>query len=198
MVAPLAAMALQAGMPLIERILSGTLGDKDGKLATEVIGKIAATAGSNPATLGDFAAERPAAVIDAMRAAEKLIPDMVGAYAADLQLQMAALAAEQEGPLWVRAWRPMGMYLLGFLWLWNVAILHVCNAVWKIALPQMDLGALVQLSALYMGLYMGGHTVKDVVAKWTGQPGGQRGAGQPKAGQPKAGQPKAGQPRAGQ
>ena len=161
-------MALQAGMPMIERILSGTLGDKDGKLAAEVLGKIARTAGASPAGLTEAAAERPGSVIDAMRDVEKAVPELVGAFASDLQLQLAALAAEQGGPVGMRAWRPAGMYLIGFLWLWNVALLHVCNAIWRIALPQMDFGALVQLSALYMGLYMGGHTVKDVVAKWTG------------------------------
>lgn len=188
MVAPLAAMALHAGMPLIERILSGTLGDKGGKLATEVIGRVAATAGASPGSLAEFAAERPGSVIDAMREVEKAVPDLVGAYAGDLQLQMAALAAEAGDPVWMRAWRPVGMYLIGLLWLWNVALLHICNAIWKIALPQMDLGSLVQLSGLYMGLYMGGHTVKDVVAKWTGQAGGQAGAGQLGAGQLGAGQ----------
>jgi hypothetical protein len=46
-----------------------------------------------------------------------------------------------------------------------VMLLHVANAIWKIALPPMPWDQLIYFSGLYMGLYMGGHTVKDVVAK---------------------------------
>ena len=63
----------------------------------------------------------------------------------------------------MRAWRPLGMYLIGFLWLWNVVLLHVANAIWKIALPPVEFAVLLQISAIYMGLYMGGHTVKATV-----------------------------------
>ena len=80
--------------------------------------------------------------------------------------QLATLAAEQDEPLWARMWRPGGMYLIGFLWLWNAVILHVANAIFKIALPPMPWDILMGLSSLYFALYMGGHTVKDLVGKW--------------------------------
>lgn len=162
----LAAMALQAGLPIIQKILSRNLGDQNGQLATQVIGQIAARAQVAPEALEAAAETNPGQIIDAMRAVEKESPTVLGLYAADLQLQLATLAAEQDEPLWARAWRPAGMYLIGFLWLWNAVILHVANAIWKTALPPIDTGTLIQLSGLYMGLYMGGHTVKDVVAKW--------------------------------
>lgn len=79
------------------------------------------------------------------------------------------LAEMDQGPLWTWAWRPAGMWGLGALWMWNVIVLHVLNAIFKIALPPMDLWVLLQLSALYMGLYMGGHTVKDFVEKKWGR-----------------------------
>lgn len=162
----LATMALQAGLPIVEKILSRSLGDQNGHLATQVIGQIAAKVQVPPEELIATAEKTPGQVIDAMRAVEKESPQVLGLYAADLQLQLASLAAEQDEPLWARAWRPAGMYLIGFLWLWNIVLLHVANAIWTIALPPIDTGTLIQLSGLYMGLYMGGHTVKDVVAKW--------------------------------
>jgi hypothetical protein len=59
------------------------------------------------------------------------------------------------------------MYMIGLLWLWNVIVLHSLNAIFKISLPQIDLVILLQLSGLYMGLYMGGHTLKDFFKqKW--------------------------------
>jgi hypothetical protein len=60
------------------------------------------------------------------------------------------------------------MYLIGLLWIWNVIVLHVLNASLKIALPPMPFEQLMQLSGLYFGLYMGGHTIKDMVGKWAG------------------------------
>ena len=162
----LAAMALHAGLPVLEKILSRSLGDQGGQLAIQVIGQIAGKAQVAPEALEALAETSPGVVIDAMRAVEKESPSVLGLYAADLQLQLATLAAEQDEPLWARAWRPAGMYLIGFLWLWNIVLLHVANAIWKIALPVIDTGTLIQLSGLYMGLYMGGHTVKDVMAKW--------------------------------
>jgi hypothetical protein len=55
------------------------------------------------------------------------------------------------------------MWLLAFLWMWNIVILHVANAIWKIALPPTDFTVLLGLTSVYMALYMGGHTLKDFV-----------------------------------
>ena len=162
----LIALAAQVGLPIIEKVLNKKLGDQNGALAASVIKAIADRAGTPLDDLPNMAEKTPGRVIEAMRQVEAAAPEMLAAYDRDLQLQLAALAAEQDDPAWMRAWRPAGMYLLGFLWLWNAVLLHVGNAIWKIALPPMPFDQLIQLSGLYMGLYMGGHTVKDVIAKW--------------------------------
>jgi hypothetical protein len=163
---PLIALALQSGFPYLEKMLTKKIGDQDGLLATSVIRAIATRVGTDPEGLPKAMEEMPGGVIAAMREVEKSAPDMIAAYDRDLQLQLATLAAEQDEPVWMRAWRPAGMYLLGFLWLWNSVVLHVANAIWKTALPPMPFSDLIQLSSLYMALYMGGHTVKDVVKTW--------------------------------
>lgn len=165
---PLASMALSAGLPIVEKVLSGRLGDGAGQLAAQVLRSVAEAAGTTPDAVEDLAAANPGRVIDAMREVERKTPEIMALYAADAQLQLAALAADQDEPLWARLWRPFGMYFIMFLWAWNAMVLHVANAIWKIALPPMPWDILLGLSGLYFSLYMGGHTVKDIVSKWTG------------------------------
>lgn len=162
---PLIALALQAGLPMVEKILSKRIGDDGGQLATSVLRSIAERAGTTPGGLDDVAESTPGRVIEAMREVERSAPDMIAAYDRDLQLQLATLAAEQDDPTWMRAWRPGWMYLLGFLWLWNLVLLHVANAVWKIALPPLPTTDLLALTGLFLSLYMGGHTVLRALGK---------------------------------
>jgi hypothetical protein len=61
------------------------------------------------------------------------------------------------------------MYLLGFFWTWNIVLLHVANAIWKVALPPVPFDQLLALTGIFMALYMGGHTLKDVASKWKAQ-----------------------------
>lgn len=161
----LAAIALQAGLPIIERILAKKLGDANGNLAATVIRAVAERAGATPETLDTVAAETPGRVIEAMREVERATPEILAAYDRDLQLQLAALEAEQDEPTWHKAWRPGWMYLLGFLWLWNLVLLHVANAIWKIALPPLPTTDLLALTGMFLALYMGGHTVLRLMGK---------------------------------
>lgn len=163
----LVSLAVQAGLPLVEKILTRKLGPQNGALASDVIRAVASRAGTTPEDLEALATSTPGRVIEAMHAVEKGdAADKIALYVAETEARLSMFAAEQDGPAWVSAWRPAGMYLLGFLWLWNIVLLHVANAIWKIALPPVGFDVLVQISGLYMGLYMGGHTVKDLAAKW--------------------------------
>lgn len=164
----LVTLAGSAGLKIIEQIIARKFGDGAGQLAGDVLGAIATEVGVPVDQLEQAAQDNPPAVTQAMRTVEERSPELIALYAAGLELQRAQLAAEAAEPLWMRAWRPGGMYMIGLLWIWNVIVLHVCNAIWKIALPQMPFEQLVQLSGLYMGLYMGGHTIKDAVTKWAG------------------------------
>jgi hypothetical protein len=162
----LAQLALQSGLPIIEKLLSKKLGDKGGQLAAEVLRAIAGRAGVSPEGVEVLADTDTPRVLDAMREVEKQSPELIALYAAGVQGQFDLLQAEQGEPVWMRAWRPVGMYLILFFWLWNIVVLHVCNAVFKIALPPAPFDALGWLTGVYFGLYMGGHTIKDVIGKW--------------------------------
>ncbi|SOC19537.1 hypothetical protein [Rhodobacter maris] len=164
----LAALAGSAGLKVIEKIIANKFGDGAGQLAGDVLGAIADQVGVPVDQLDQAAEDQPAVVTQALQAVEARSPELIALYAAGLELQKAQLAAEAGEPAWMRAWRPAGMYLLGLFWLWSVIVVHIVNAAAGTTLPPVPLDQLVQISGLYMGLYMGGHTIKDAVTKWTG------------------------------
>lgn len=173
MSAALISLAMTVGAPLVRDILTKRIGAGNARLAEDVISLIAERAGVAPADLDRQIADHPQTVQDAISDVEmSKAPELVALYASELEFATTALEADQRGAGWKSAWRPAGMYMIGFLWLWNVVILHGINALAKTALPPVPFEQLLQLSALYFALYMGGHTVKDVVGKWaTRNPG---------------------------
>lgn len=166
--APLIAIALQAGFPTIRAILEGKLGDKKGALVADVLGAVAGRVGVRPDELEAVAQDSPGKIIEAMRAVEPMTPELISLYQKGLEHQFALLQAEMAEGGWKAAWRPAGMWFILFLWFYQIVGLHVANAIFKIALPPCDWQHLITFTGLYMGLYMGGHTVKDVVANLAG------------------------------
>lgn len=161
--AAILSIAGQIGAPLIRRVLSNRIGAQNADLATSVIDAVARRAGVSVGDLDQLAEADPPRMVDAVRETEAMMPEMVALYAQGLEGQFALLQAEQKGPWWGWAWRPFMMWLLAFLWLWNIVILHLANAIWKIALPPTDAATLLGLTSVYMALYMGGHTLKDAL-----------------------------------
>lgn len=157
------ALAAQIGVPLIKQVLSGRIGAPNADLAGDVVEAIARRAGVGAPELPDLIDRDQPRAVDALRATEAAMPEMLALYAQGLEGQFALLQAEQKGHWLGWAWRPAMMWLLGFLWLWQLVILHVANAVWKVALPPADSTTLLGLTSVYMALYMGGHTLKDAV-----------------------------------
>ncbi|GIT85425.1 hypothetical protein [Roseobacter sp. OBYS 0001] len=158
----LVSLAAQIGAPMVRKLLSDRIGSGNAKLAEEVAGAIAERVGVAPDQLEGFAAKEPEVVMSAIKEVEAMTPNMMQVALAETQTREALLLAETARGGWQAAWRPAGMYLIGFFWLWNMVILHIANAVFKIALPPTDFAILLQISAAYMALYMGGHTAKDV------------------------------------
>ena len=165
----LIALAVQIGAPLVRRVLERRIGAENADLVTGVLADIAGRVGVSVDDLDRAAEERPGPVTEAIAAVEREMPEKIALYAEGLALQREVLAREEaREPFWAWGWRPAAMWGFGFLWFWNIVILHIANAYWRIALPQTDLGILFSLNAVYMGLYMGGHTVKDFVASRAG------------------------------
>lgn len=163
MSAAILSVATSIGAPLVRQVLSNRIGAQNADLATSVVEAVAKRAGVGVPDLDRFADENHSRMVEAVREAEGMLPELIALYAQGLEGQFALLKAEGKGPWWGWAWRPFMMWLLAFLWLWNIVILHVANAIWKIALPPTDAATLLGLTSVYMALYMGGHTLKDFV-----------------------------------
>jgi hypothetical protein len=158
----LAALAAQAGIKFVEKALTKRIGDECGQLAGDVLAHVAQRAGVVPDDLEALAESEPGRVIEAMRDVEPMVPELL---AHEVEMFRLRLASEETEPYWMRAWRPGMMYLIGFLWLWNIVILHVANAIWKVALPPAPWDVLMTLTGTYAALYMGGHTVLRAIGK---------------------------------
>lgn len=154
--------ALSAGAPLVRQILSGKIGDGATGLIMDVVDQIAKRSGVKVSDLEQMADTDPDLILEAIDQVEQMAPEMIALYAAGLEKQFALQAAEMKRPGWSGVWRPLWMYFLMFLWFWNVVAVHMINAVMKWAVPPMDMTALLSLTGLFMALYMGGHTVKDL------------------------------------
>lgn len=163
MSAALTALAIQIGAPLVTGVLTRRFGAGNAQLVTDVVGAVATRLGVPPDQVDTLAGAEPARVVAALREVEGMAPELIALHAAALEGQYALLQAETKGAWWGWAWRPAFMWLLAFLWLWTIVILHVANAIWRIALPPIDPGVLLSVTGIYAALYMGGHTVKDWV-----------------------------------
>lgn len=166
-VALLLPIAARLGLPVLTRILARHGGETGGVIA-EVLGDIGAALGvaPTPEAISDAYAKAPETAGPAIVAAEAANGDRWFSLAEEaLKGQFALLMAEQNAGGWRDGWRPGGMYLIGFLWAWTFVLLPVANAAFKATIAGPDLSVLSWLTSLFMGLYMGGHTVKDLADK---------------------------------
>lgn len=167
----LSGVLTKVGAPFLKKILDGSLPAPWNSAGGMLVDVLADRLGASEPTAGAIVEryqENPTMTGQIIQEVEA-DPNVILAGVAQQKETNTLLLAEMKEPLWTWAWRPLGMYGLGFLWLWSIVLLHALNAIFKIALPQPDLSLLLQVTALYMTLYMGGHTLKDFVAKkWGG------------------------------
>lgn len=165
-VAPiLIGLAGDVGAPLIKRILERHIGSEGAGLVKAILGRIAGRAEVEPDELPTLAEADPQRVQKAIEATEPEAGELIALYNAGLEGQFALIAAEQKEPWWAWAWRPGAMWGFGFLWIWGLVVLPIFNAFSPLMIEAIDLGLLFNLNAIYMGLYMGGHTVKAAVER---------------------------------
>lgn len=169
MYATLISLAIEIGAPFVRKALSDKFGPENARFAEDVVVAISERVGVTPADLEAHAQAHPDEVREAIHEVERMTPEMMEVMLAENRTREALLMAEAAKGGWTSAWRPLAMYMLGFLWLWNIVALHVFNAIFKIALPPTDLNVLLTLTGIYMTLYMGGHTAKEVAKVWKGR-----------------------------
>lgn len=154
--------AVRVGAPVVKRLIEENLGKTAGSVAETVIEAIAGEAGVAVSELPGL----PAPQIDrAVRAVEAEIPELITAYVAQQREANRLMLAEMDqGGWWTWAWRPATMWIIAGLWIWSLVLVPLVNAIAGAAVP-LFLGELTFLTGIYLGLYMGGHTAKEIAAK---------------------------------
>lgn len=155
-------LAIEIGVPVVKQILEGKV-DNGGQLVEVVVKTVAESAGVPVDDLQDLAEKNPALVREALVVAEGIAPELVGLYTTGLNGQFALLSQEgKEGP-WQSGWRWGWMYLLGFMWFVRLMVVPVVDALLDTDIGAgMELQVMLTLTGWFIGLYMGGHTLKEI------------------------------------
>jgi len=153
------------GKPLLTKFIRNRFGAKAEAVTDLVSDKLLeAVAGRAKVSVEELNTVSPMALDEAVDYVESVEAPAIIEY--ELQSQEAAhrlmLAEMVKGPWYAWAWRPVTMFLIGFLWLWALMLVPLLNAFLTVPIAPVPLTMLMQFTALYIGLYMGGHTVKAV------------------------------------
>ena len=132
------------------------------------------TAIANAQSAGPGVAEAKVNVAEASMAAQMLaFAEMQKQGNEQQRMTNELLMAQAKTPGWRSDWLYYWQYFLLAAWAWTIFIVHILNAAIRltsgasaaaaVSLPAPDLGVLVTLTGLYLGLHMGGHTVLELV-----------------------------------
>jgi len=152
-------------LPFVKKIIGEKLGGEG--LAGDLIDIIAQKLGLPAEKLPGA---EPATLEKALVEVEPMAADMLAKHIESQRLATELQQAEiANGPVWAWAWRPGWMWLLGLFWLYGLMLRPIVNAAFGAEIEPVDLSILMALTGAYLALYMGGHTVKDAVKRWTGK-----------------------------
>lgn len=159
-------VAAKVGAPIVKSLLEKHVGGTAGEIGGMVIDAIAGKAGVPAAELQNQNAKT---IENAVRDVEAAAPDLIIAWNVQQRQAIELMRAEMDNSRswWMWAWRPAWMWFLGFLFLFRLVLVPVTDAILGSSIAAtVDLSTMMTLTAWFMGLYMGGHTVKDLAAKW--------------------------------
>lgn len=166
-------VAAKVGAPIVKGLLEKHLGGAAGEIGGAVIDAIAGKAGVAPEALPDLS---PPKLEAAVKEVEAESPELILAWNEQQRQTHALLMKEMDtGPFWSWAWRPGGMYLIGFFWLLYVVVYPMLNLFLRLfgantAVETMvDVATLLAISGGFISLYMGGYTALRGIEKWKGQ-----------------------------
>lgn len=157
----LAGPLLDAGL----NILAGAIGGPAGAVAASVGREIARELGvGTPQEVVQKIEADPAAVVT-LAAYERDNADKLALFAAEQATFREILARDSaKGGFW-DAWRPATMWALIVMWLWAIIALPTINATLGAGIPLPPFETLFGLTAVWSGLYMGGHTAIRLLGK---------------------------------
>lgn len=125
-------------------------------VVVEKIGAALGQPGASPSEIADRFEADPTATAQIIREVERESEEMWKTIAAADQVRDRQFEREHKEHWLAWAWRPGTMYLFWLAWGWQFVALAR-------EIPTVDTGTLLGLTTLYLGLWMGGHTVKSVL-----------------------------------
>ena len=157
-------VATKVGAPIIKKLLTDTVGGTVGAIGGAVVDAITEKAGvQSPEALDQV---HPEVLEGAVLAVEQQLAS------ASLEAQKTGndlmLAEMQKDSAFGWMWRPAGMWLMLLCILWDVIGTPLLNALFIAAgsavqiRPLVSFPELVTVFTVYSGLYMGGHTAKQI------------------------------------
>jgi hypothetical protein len=166
-------VAAKVGAPIVKSILQEHIGGLAGKVGGSLIDAIAEKAGVAPAELPNLPEkELEKAVLEVERAdAPELLTHLLESQRLANELMMKEM---DSGPFWSWAWRPGGMYVIGFWWMLYILVWPLLNLFLRLfgASEQLetivDVATLLAISGGFISLYMGGYTALKGIEKWKG------------------------------
>lgn len=161
--------ATRVGAPIVKQLLEKHLGGAAGEIGGMVIDAIASKAGVPPDDLPSVPTKDLEA---AVAATEVETPQLVATWVEQQREANRLMLAEldKSESWWTWAWRPAWMWFLGILFLFRLVLVPIADAALGSEIAaSVDLSTMMTLTAWFMGLYMGGHTLKDLAVKWAGR-----------------------------
>ena len=153
----LAPIILKAGAPILADIVKNNVGSGAGKIVEAVATRLGVP--PTPEAITERYEAEPDAVENAIREVEVQEPEY-WIYVRDAdQLRAAMFKQEAAEPWWAWAWRPAWMWLLAGFWIWTAIAV-------ALGIGHIDFATMIFLTTAYLGLYMGGHTIKAGVETW--------------------------------
>ncbi len=164
-IAILAPILAQAGTKLLGEIVARK--SPDAALVVEKIGAALGMAAATPEAIKDRFDADPGAVVAAARSVEAGDPVMWEYLAGRGREQAELLKREDDRESFFSwGWRPAMSWLLILLWLWGGVLLPLINAAFHPAITALSVADLVTFSGIWLAIYGGGHTVKDLATKY--------------------------------
>lgn len=172
---------LDLGGKALSKAIGQKFGPELGDLAGHALEALGEAFGVEPKPepiarrIEEVRAESPQKAEAGVLLAEARLADELAAQAeimrqANAQQQMTnqLLLEQAKAPGWRSDWLYAWQWFLLFIWGWSLVLAPLLNAVAggagaTLALPTPDLGILVTLTGLYLGLHMGGHTVLELM-----------------------------------
>jgi hypothetical protein len=176
---------LKVGAPILAKIVGQRFGKDAADIAQVGLEALAEQLGVEPTREAIETAVRAnpnEATVAKVVAVEERMPELILAQAERMRagndqqrLTNELLLSQQQAGGWKSNWLYAWQWFLMLCWCWTLLLVHILNAALRLAagdaagLPAPEVGNLLTLTTLYLGLHMGGHTVLELVRnKWGG------------------------------